>query len=56
MTDENALLAAIWANPQDDTVRLVYADWLEETGDPARAAWEAAVFLEVDAATGARRR
>ncbi len=30
-------LAAIRANPDDDLVRLVYADWLDETGDPAAA-------------------
>jgi uncharacterized protein (TIGR02996 family) len=37
MSDEKALLAAIWAEPQDDTPRLVYADWLEENGQPERA-------------------
>jgi uncharacterized protein (TIGR02996 family) len=31
------LLAAIRAAPEDDAPRLVYADWLEEHGDPARA-------------------
>lgn len=30
-------LAAICANPDDDTPRLVYADWLDENGDPDRA-------------------
>jgi uncharacterized protein (TIGR02996 family) len=30
-------LRAICANPEDDTVRLVYADWLDENGDPDRA-------------------
>jgi uncharacterized protein (TIGR02996 family) len=30
MTDEEALLAAICAAPDDDTLRLVYADWLDE--------------------------
>ena len=33
MTDRDALLAAILANPDDDLPRLVYADWLEENGD-----------------------
>jgi uncharacterized protein (TIGR02996 family) len=28
------LLAAIYANPDDDQLRLVYADWLLERGDP----------------------
>ncbi len=37
-TDEQrALWAAIRANPADDTPRLVYADWLQEHGDEARA-------------------
>ena len=37
MTDRDALLAAIHADPDDDTARLVYADWLQENGQPARA-------------------
>jgi uncharacterized protein (TIGR02996 family) len=37
MTNDQALLRAILANPDDDGLRLVYADWLEEHGDPARA-------------------
>lgn len=37
MTDEEALLAAILAEPKDDTPRLVYADWLEENDQPERA-------------------
>ena len=32
-----AFLEAILAQPDDDTPRLVYADWLEEQGDSARA-------------------
>jgi len=32
-----AILARILAEPREDTHRLVYADWLEENGDPARA-------------------
>ena len=31
--DAEALLAAVCANPEDDTPRLVYADWLDENGD-----------------------
>src|SRR5262245_27846051 len=38
MSDEAAFLAAIRAAPDDVTLRLVYADWLDERGDP-RAAW-----------------
>jgi uncharacterized protein (TIGR02996 family) len=41
MSTQQALLDAIWAEPLNDGVRLVYADWLEEHGptdaDRARA-------------------
>lgn len=37
MTDENALLSAIADTPDEDTPRLVYADWLDENGQPDRA-------------------
>lgn len=37
MTDQHALLAAMAADPTDDTVRLAYADFLEENGDADRA-------------------
>nr|WP_171470891.1 TIGR02996 domain-containing protein [Frigoriglobus tundricola] len=37
MTDRDALYRAILDNPEDDTLRLVYADALEESGDPQRA-------------------
>jgi uncharacterized protein (TIGR02996 family) len=37
MSDGSALLEAIRHEPDDDGLRLVYADWLEETGDPERA-------------------
>ena len=37
MTDRDALIAAITAHPDDDTPRLVYADWLQENGEPDRA-------------------
>lgn len=36
-TAEAAVLAAILANPADDTPRLVYADWLDEHNQPERA-------------------
>ncbi len=32
-----AFLAAIAANPDDDTPRLIFADWLDEHGEPERA-------------------
>jgi uncharacterized protein (TIGR02996 family) len=34
---DEALFQAILDKPEDDDLRLVYADWLEEHGDPARA-------------------
>jgi uncharacterized protein (TIGR02996 family) len=36
---QQAFLRAIADTPDDDTPRLVYADWLEEHGDPDRAAY-----------------
>jgi uncharacterized protein (TIGR02996 family) len=35
--EQAALLAAIVAEPDDDTPRLVYADWLQENGDEEQA-------------------
>src|SRR5262245_34845244 len=35
LSDRDALLAAIRANPEDDTPRLMFADWLDEQGDAA---------------------
>jgi uncharacterized protein (TIGR02996 family) len=37
MSDQAALYAAILANPDEDTPRLLYADWLEENGQPKAA-------------------
>jgi uncharacterized protein (TIGR02996 family) len=37
MSDRDALLQAICETPDDDAPRLVYADWLEEHGDPRQA-------------------
>jgi len=37
MSDEDALLAAIAAHPDEDTPRLAYADWLDEHGSHTRA-------------------
>lgn len=36
-TDRDGLLAAIRERPDDDGLRLIYADWLDEHGEPARA-------------------
>lgn len=37
MSERDALLRAICDNPDDDTARLVFADWLQEHGDEERA-------------------
>lgn len=44
---EDALLANIVANPTDGVAKLVYADWLDEQGDEARA--QQAMFLRKEA-------
>jgi uncharacterized protein (TIGR02996 family) len=44
--DEKGFLAAIRARPTDNDLRLVYADWLEEQGDPR------AEFLRLDCQLG----
>jgi len=37
VTDENAFLQAVIADPDDDAPRLIYADWLDENGQSERA-------------------
>lgn len=37
MTERDALLRAVLADPADDTVRLAFADWLDENGESERA-------------------
>lgn len=37
MSEDESLLVGICRNPDDDVARLVYADWLEERGQPERA-------------------
>src|SRR2546430_569314 len=37
MSDRLAFLRAIRANPDDDTARLAFADWLDEHDEPDRA-------------------
>ncbi len=39
MTDEDALLRAAAAAPDDDTPRLIFADWLDDHGESERAAF-----------------
>lgn len=45
MTDRAALLRAIAAAPWDDLPRLVFADWLDENGEPERAEY---IRLEIE--------
>jgi uncharacterized protein (TIGR02996 family) len=37
MSEEAAFLEVLKANPADDTARLVYADWLDDHNEPAKA-------------------
>ncbi|HWG46153.1 MAG TPA: TIGR02996 domain-containing protein [Gemmataceae bacterium] len=48
MTHADAFLQDILAHPDDDTPRLIFADWLEEQGDAASAA--RAEFIRVQCA------
>ena len=45
--EELALLRAAAANPDDDTLRLAYADWLDEQGGEAFATHAAFTRLQV---------
>jgi uncharacterized protein (TIGR02996 family) len=47
MSDEAAFLRAIQANPTDTTAKLVYADWLDEHGEPERAEYLRLLASEV---------
>jgi uncharacterized protein (TIGR02996 family) len=51
MTDEHALLAAIAADPDDDTVRLAYADFLDELGGESNAARAEFIRVQCERAT-----
>jgi uncharacterized protein (TIGR02996 family) len=42
-TDEDALIAGIETAPFDDAPRLIYADWLQERGEEAKADYVRAV-------------
>ncbi len=48
MTDQRKFIESIRADPEDDVVRLVYADWLEEREQAGRAEF---IRLECDVAT-----
>jgi uncharacterized protein (TIGR02996 family) len=52
MTADDAFLAAIIAAPTDDLPRLVYADYLDEHGDPARAEFIRVQIADARGGTG----
>lgn len=54
MSDRDALIAAIRAHPDEDTPRLVYADWLDEFGAGDRDA-ATAEFIRLSCVTGRSR-
>lgn len=47
MTQDDAFMEAIVENPDDDAVRLIYADWLDEHGEESRACF---IRLQIEAA------
>jgi uncharacterized protein (TIGR02996 family) len=47
--DADAFVRAILRDPADLTTRLVFADWLEETGDPSNVAWAQFIRLMAEA-------
>src|SRR5947199_487789 len=49
MNERDALLRAICANPDDDTSRLVFADWLDEHAEPERAEF---IRVQIELARG----
>ena len=49
MDDRRALMAAIIANPDEDTPRLALADWLQEHGDKYDQARAAFIRLQIEA-------
>src|SRR5262245_59969104 len=50
ITPREALLEAIAENRDDDTPRLVFADWLDENGNDVDRAWAVYIRLECAAA------
>jgi uncharacterized protein (TIGR02996 family) len=53
MNDEEALLNAICAQPDDDALRLVFADCLQESGDEVAAAWAELIRKQIELANAA---
>mgnify|MGYP001269080457 CR=1 FL=1 len=54
-THHEGFLRAICENPDDDTPRLVYADWLEEQGQAGRAEFIRAQIQMTRVSSGSRR-
>jgi uncharacterized protein (TIGR02996 family) len=50
MSDGDALLAAILAEPDEDVPRLVYADWLDEVGDESDRARAELIRIQIELA------
>jgi uncharacterized protein (TIGR02996 family) len=53
MNEEAAFLRAICENPDDDTPRLVFADWLTEQGGAVNTAWANGIRAQIWLAQGA---
>lgn len=51
MSEEDALLKSICDAPDEDTPRLVFADWLQERGKPFDTAWASLIRVQVGLAT-----
>jgi uncharacterized protein (TIGR02996 family) len=49
MTPDNPFLQALLAEPDDDTLRLAMADWLDENDEPARAEF---IRVQIELARG----
>src|SRR5215211_3313191 len=47
--DADAFMRKYLERPSDATARLVFADWLEETGEEHNAAWAHFIRLKVEA-------
>ena len=46
MTERQALMRAVCDNPDDDTPRLIFADWLDENGDETDRVWAQFIRLQ----------
>ena len=47
--DADAFMAVYLREPNDATMRLIFADWLEETGEPSNVAWARFIRLKIEA-------